>query len=213
MNAFDYDSWQKKIIARGSIKRKCGSKSKKCSLPSDGMTQKEWKEKCGVVNTYNMKSPMQWNKFSILPDDLKREYITSIQKEYGVNIKNLSEMFGESYGRVYKVIFSLGVSFPCGKVMNDEQRKRWATFIGGEINSDEDKKIMSVEEFRSGANVDKDVNANAPVEIERKTSTTMSQLSMKFTGDINVSDIANSLLMILGKNSTGEVQIICNLTI
>ena len=35
MNDFDFENMQKKRIAQGARHRVCGSKSKKCSLPSD----------------------------------------------------------------------------------------------------------------------------------------------------------------------------------
>ena len=38
MHDFDYDAMQKKRIARGASHMKRGSKSKKCTLPSDYLT-------------------------------------------------------------------------------------------------------------------------------------------------------------------------------
>ena len=39
----------------------------------------------------------------------------------------------------------------------------------------------------------------------------MRQFNIKFTGKIDVDRIANSLKMILGNNSSGELEITCNL--
>ena len=44
MSDFEYDCWQRKRIAQQAKYRKCGSKSKKCSMSTDHMTQKQWKE-------------------------------------------------------------------------------------------------------------------------------------------------------------------------
>ena len=38
MNDFDYDALQKKRIAAGARHMKRGSRSKRCSLPSDNLT-------------------------------------------------------------------------------------------------------------------------------------------------------------------------------
>lgn len=54
MNDFDYDCLQKKRLARQARYRKCGSKSRKCPLPTDNMTQEEWKERCGEVLTIKL---------------------------------------------------------------------------------------------------------------------------------------------------------------
>ena len=51
---FVQDSKEKKAIGRGARHRVRGSKSKRCSLPSDGMTHAQWKRSNGPVITYNL---------------------------------------------------------------------------------------------------------------------------------------------------------------
>lgn len=48
MNDFDYDIVQKKRLVASARKQKCGSKSKKCSLPSDNLTAAQLKAKNGL---------------------------------------------------------------------------------------------------------------------------------------------------------------------
>ena len=43
MNDFDFDVMTKKRIARGAAARKCGSKSRRCTLPSDYLTDAQKK--------------------------------------------------------------------------------------------------------------------------------------------------------------------------
>ena len=52
MHDFDYDAMQKKRIARGASHMKRGSKSKKCTLPSDYLTAAQKRRLNGPVSTY-----------------------------------------------------------------------------------------------------------------------------------------------------------------
>ena len=63
MHDFDYDAMQKKRIARGAMHMKRGSKSKKCSLPHDGLTAAQLRRLNGPVSTYKMDEPMDWEGF------------------------------------------------------------------------------------------------------------------------------------------------------
>ena len=45
---------ERKRDGRGAFNRVCGSKSKKCSLPSDHMTRKEIIAMSGEVQTYTL---------------------------------------------------------------------------------------------------------------------------------------------------------------
>lgn len=54
MDDFTYDCWQKKQLAQQARHRKRGSKSRKCSLPSDSLTKKQWKERNGKTLSINL---------------------------------------------------------------------------------------------------------------------------------------------------------------
>ena len=60
MNDFDYDALQKKRIASGAFHMKRGSRSKRCSLPSDNLTPAQLKRRNGPVSTYKLDQPMSW---------------------------------------------------------------------------------------------------------------------------------------------------------
>lgn len=57
MDDFTYDCWQKKQLAQQARHRKRGSKSRKCSLPSDNLTKKQWKERNGKTLSINLNQP------------------------------------------------------------------------------------------------------------------------------------------------------------
>ena len=95
MNDFDFDVMQKKRIARGAAHRRCGSKSKFCSLPSDHMTTSEWKRRNGNVKTFNLKDPMAWSDFKSMPLDLQQAYIDKLQERFNISINRISvDLFG-----------------------------------------------------------------------------------------------------------------------
>lgn len=71
MNDFDFENMQKKRIAQGARHRVCGSKSKKCSLPSDLLTAAQKRKLNGPVESYDMGRPMSWDRFTVMPRDLQ----------------------------------------------------------------------------------------------------------------------------------------------
>lgn len=95
MNDFDFDIVEKKRVARGARCKKGGSKSKRCSLPSDNLTPAQLKAMSGPVCSWNMNQPMTWELFTAAPHDVKQEYIDAVQNRFGVSVSVMSaELFG-----------------------------------------------------------------------------------------------------------------------
>lgn len=63
---------ERKQLVYGSRHRVNGSKSKKCSLPSDSLTPSQRKKLDGVVVTVAMNKSMTYEDFKRLPLDLQR---------------------------------------------------------------------------------------------------------------------------------------------
>ena len=89
------DSREKAHTARSarSARTHCG-KSGPAKFVTDYMTEKERNAMNGKVETYRMNSPMKWDEFTRMPDDLQKIYILNLRKYYGVTDKALAEMFG-----------------------------------------------------------------------------------------------------------------------
>lgn len=228
MTDFAYDCLQKKRLAQQAKYRKNGSKSKKCTLPSDRLTNRQWKERCGPVMSYSMGVPVVWDAFKNFPLDIQKEYITSLQNKYGATATDLGKMFGVKALTVRKHSdkYGLGLTFPRGHSMNPAERAEWRKFLGEEeevvetvaAHADEtvSKTVVEVHDEDEApaletVQVPEDTSAPpaaAPVE---PNATTMTQVSLKFSGAINIDMIANSLRQILGNQSSGELEIICNL--
>lgn len=79
---FVSDSREKKSVARSAVHRKGGRKSKKCTLPSDYLTEKQRKELNGAVDSYSLNYFYTWAQFKALPDDIQVEWINHMSKKY-----------------------------------------------------------------------------------------------------------------------------------
>lgn len=83
---FNTEVKQKKSIARGAYSRKCGSKSKKCSLPSDNLTAAQKRRLNGPVLSYAINQPMSWDAFKAMPTDLQQAHIDYIQNRFEIGV-------------------------------------------------------------------------------------------------------------------------------
>lgn len=206
MSDFEFDCMKKKQLAGQAKYRKRGSKSKKCSLPSDGMTNKQWKERCGPVISYNPNKPMAWEDFKKLPRHIQAEYITNLQNKFGVTAVDLGKMFGVQPLTVRKHADAnnLGVEFPRGHAMSAAKKTEWDRFVCPEQDEpaflDDECEEWPVEEPVN------EMPAPAQPEVMK-----MKNFSLRFSGNIDVNMIANSLKWILGESPNGELEIICNL--
>ena len=161
MHDFDYDAMQKKRIARGAAHMKRGSKSKKCTLPSDYLTAAQKRRLNGPVSTYKLDEPMNWESFKAMPEDLQKKYILNLQETYQANNDMLGKMFGVTGVSVCKMRHALGIgAMGQSKMTRDEVAVRdakWDAFcngvVGGKTGEVEEVKVEEshneIEEFES----------------------------------------------------------------
>lgn len=133
MNDFDFDVMTKKRIARGAAARKCGSKSRRCTLPSDYLTDAQKKARNGKLSTYNLSKPMTYEQFKLMPRDLQREYLLKLRNDMHASSRVIAQMFGCSYETVRVVIRDLGINTGGKKIyMNLDQLTRWNNWLSGD---------------------------------------------------------------------------------
>jgi hypothetical protein len=84
-NPFYDDVKSRKSEASGARHRVGGSKSKKCSLPSDHLTDAQKRKLNGPVRAYNVKTPMSWDEFKSMPTDLQQAHVAFLQDAFGVS--------------------------------------------------------------------------------------------------------------------------------
>lgn len=133
MNDFDFDVMTKKRIARGAAARKCGSKSRRCTLPSDYLTDAQKKARNGKMSTYNLSKPMTYEQFKLMPRDLQREYLLKLRNDMHASSRVIAQMFGCSDETVRVVIRNLGINTGGKKLyMNLDQLMRWNNWLSGD---------------------------------------------------------------------------------
>ena len=133
MNDFDFDVMTKKRIARGAAARKCGSKSRRCTLPSDYLTDAQKKARNGKMSTYNLSKPMTYEQFKLMPRDLQREYLLKLRNDMHASTRVIAQMFGCSDETVRVVIRNLGINTGGKKMyMNFDQLTRWNNWLSGD---------------------------------------------------------------------------------
>ena len=137
MNDFDYDALQKKRIAAGARHMKRGSRSKRCSLPSDNLTPAQLKRRNGPVSTYKLDAPMRWDDFKAMPVDLQKQYLTNLVETYGATNEMLGDMFYVHPTHVGSVKKALGVVSHnprhLSKAKKDIRDQMWAAFCNGVV--------------------------------------------------------------------------------
>lgn len=205
MTEFDYDCYRKKNVAHSAARRKGGSKSKKCSLPSDRMTQKQWNERCGQVMSYSIGKPMAWAEFNKLPKDLKEEYMNNLIEKYNANARTMAEVFGVSVATVFRVVKNdgLNVTFLKGKHPVGEKYEAFKRFMSGESDVEEEVVVEDVDVVEEVV--------EDPVSTRDIQKTRLDSFTMNFSGEINVDMLANSLRYILSGSKNAKIQIICEL--
>ena len=137
MNDFDYDVLQKKRTAAGARHMKRGSRSKRCSLPSDNLTPAQLKRRNGPVSTYKLDAPMRWDDFKSMPVDLQKKYLTNLVETYGATNEMLGDMFYVHPTHVGAVKKALGVvSHNPHRLIGEKKAIRdqmWAAFCNGVV--------------------------------------------------------------------------------
>lgn len=116
------DVKEKKNVARSARNaRTHPGKKGSVKLPCDYLTGKELKAMSGAVQSYNLKTPMPWNTFKTMPDDLKKEYINGLRTRFGATDLKIAEMMGVTKQPLLFEVKRLGLSK--GKTAGG--RKKW----------------------------------------------------------------------------------------
>lgn len=200
MTDFDYDCAQKKRLAQGARHRKCGSKSRACSLPSDRMTQKQWKERNGVCMTMSLSKPMSWEDFKQLSAGMQTEYLQHITDTYRVGkAKIAKDMFKCSYETLTKYVDERGLHTRFYSVAGNKEKaytKAWNDFLG--VAATPSAKAEIVPEAGPEPLV---------MPPKNKTAVRMDSVSLRFTGELDIQMVANSLRHIIGDGTRGTLTV------
>ena len=213
MNDFDFDVMTKKRIARGAAARKCGSKSRRCTLPSDYLTDAQKKARNGKMSTYNLSKPMTYEQFKLMPRDLQREYLLKLRNDMHASSRVIAQMFGCSYETVRVVIRNLGINTGGKKMyMNLDQLLRWNNWLSGDaantpvaVTEPETETETEAEAISAAAEETED--ASTPV--NNDASTEEIKCAALLGGKLNLrgtaSEILSRLAIVFGAESDAQM--------
>ena len=200
MNDFDFDVMTKKRIARGAAARKCGSKSRRCTLPSDYLTDAQKKARNGKMSTYNLSKPMTYEQFKLMPRDLQREYLLKLRNDMHASTRVIAQMLGCSYETVRVVIRNLGINTDGKKMyMNLDQLMRWNNWLSGDaantpvaVTEPETETETEAEAETISAAAEETEDASAPV--NNDASTEEIKCAALLGGKLNLRGTASEIL-------------------
>ena len=187
MNDFDYDVREKKRIASGARARKCGSKSKRCTLPSDYLTAKQKKGLNGEMKTYNLSAPMNYIQFRDMPEDLQKEYLTKLYVDWRISLTEISKMFKCSPETVRHACRQFGISTKMrGQRATNAQMRHWYDWIRGGGSPIGNEEINKREGDNNGIQVTHPINnpcvVSGSIRLEGTSSMLMNTITSILSG-------------------------------
>lgn len=122
---------ERKSAANGARAKKGGSRSKKCTLPSDGLSAAQKRKLNGSVESIYMNRPMTWENLLELTPSLQFLYLNHLINSYSARRVDLLSMFGIST----KTFWTLQQELP-GKLVWKYAKKKpapeWLAFLANE---------------------------------------------------------------------------------
>lgn len=185
---FIEDLRSKKQMA-GAARHKRGhcGKGGAVKFPSDFMTKKERDAMNGEMKSYKLNEPMPWAEFKVMPDDIKRTYITTIRKKYNVSDVKIAEMLGCGQSTISKETQRLGIpSVKGGPGRAGGNKDAWYAWVNG----------VQVEPAEKVAEVKPTLAEVKPTPAEVKPLLTPSSGEMVLTG--KVEDAVETIKLLLG---------------
>lgn len=207
MNSAEYLFYQetkpRKQMLSGARGKVNGSKSKKCTLPSDYLTRSQKKKLNGEVKVYKMNSPMTWSEFKNMPVEHQEAYLAGLVNKYGVSYAQLGSMFGCTNTCVNTWVkkhnFTSVHVGPKGKGMTKEQKENWSKFLHNETSLTSSSYTSSTKESSVSSTLESESDDSSIMQV--------SSISMGFDGEIDFNDIIAYLKLALGDDPKGHLEI------
>lgn len=145
---FTQDVRERSKMKTGAFHKKNGSKSKKCTLPSDYLTAKQKKKLNGECETLKLNEPFRdWKQFKKYAVSMKMAYLDNLVHNYGAKQKDVADMFGVTVNTVYIHCKEIGFSFPKGGYRTGEMDDRFLDFLtkpAGTVEAKEEDPVESM---------------------------------------------------------------------
>lgn len=112
MNDFEKEVREKKSIASGARHRVNGSKSKRCTLPSDYLTPAQIRELNGKMESMNVNKPITWAELAALPPSMAKEYCKTLHRVHKATIRGAARMLGIAHMSYRAFLERIGADIP-----------------------------------------------------------------------------------------------------
>lgn len=217
---FYQDVRERKSIGHGEFHRKKGSKSRKCSLPSDHLTERGWRKMNGDVITYNLQQPMDWESFKQLRPELKREYIMNLDARFGITKSALAVAFDVNVATIDRNVkgIDFGDIFGRGKRMNDVDRLSFYQFFGVpgcgdsiEESNDSVPTPVVTEEVPQSEDAVTAGTSETTHSVSAASSFGMKKFTLEFDGPFDLDNLVNSIRYMVPNGTNVELSIRCEI--
>ena len=95
MGIFDETVRERRALVASARRRIGGGRSRRCTLPSDGLSRTQRGRLNGPVRTYALSRPMSWEQFREMPADLQQRYLSRLRERFGLGPRGVGErVFG-----------------------------------------------------------------------------------------------------------------------
>lgn len=184
---YESDIRSKKNIAHQAIHRKNGSKSKKCTLPNDGISRKQWKEMNGPVQTVSLNTPITWKDFKALSSQMQETYVMNLIRKYDISQADFSELVGTVQSTVSMYFKGRNIKFGKGrKGRSKKQEDAWIAFVCDIPACDVTEEVVNNKTY---------------------VKPTPCEVSLVFRGNLKLDDILSSLKETFGETVNGCIRI------
>lgn len=160
---FQQDVKERKKMKTGAMHRKCGSKSKKCTLPSDYLTPSQKKKLNGECEIMNLNRPLNgMSELSKYSSTLQAEYLRNCIKNYGARKGDLVKMLKTNYATFdsHCKRNNIALVFPyTGVGWHSKMDERWDNFI----KSNSEEPFTSIIEEHFGTEIKPEITEMIPV--------------------------------------------------
>lgn len=155
--------------------------------------------------TMNLNQPMTWEEFSQLSDSMQKEYLQHIIDTYHVGCPAMGKMFGCSQSNVFRRASQLGVTLTKHNGRQPKSvQENWRQFLG---NDPAQEQSASIQESDASMSVPA-AQIIVPDLRQAPSPMCMNRFSIQFSGKIDPSMVANSLLHMIGSDAEGDLTII-----
>lgn len=140
------DIREKKKTATGAYHVKRGSKTKKCTLPSDYLSRKEIEKMNSECTTVKLNEPMTWNEFIHLSKNLQENYLNHLIVNRGASISSISaDLFGMAKNSLAKYIREHNLNVDPASRRSKKDIQMWEKFLH--------KKVTDLDEAPWGTDI------------------------------------------------------------